>query len=185
MNLNLKLFILLAVLGYSHSSNSLEKIDDNEFINLCATEKYVIVLFSKLTLFCKNMRIAFVSILITFYYYCWIIWFLGKPECKDCETIENELIAIREDLVDSLNAWVVKIDNSNLVHLYNPSKEPSLVFVRHGVPLLYHGKINDELILHTFRENIEPAVRELDDSNFEHLTQAASGATTGDWFVLL
>lgn len=25
----------------------------------------------------------------------------------------------------------------------------------------------------------------LDDSNFEHLTQASSGATTGDWFVLL
>lgn len=23
----------------------------------------------------------------------------------------------------------------------------------------------------------------LDDSNFEHLTQAATGATTGDWFV--
>jgi len=23
----------------------------------------------------------------------------------------------------------------------------------------------------------------LDDTNFEHLTQAASGATTGDWFV--
>ncbi len=23
----------------------------------------------------------------------------------------------------------------------------------------------------------------LDDSNFEHLTQASTGATTGDWFV--
>ncbi|OMJ80024.1 hypothetical protein SteCoe_19794 [Stentor coeruleus] len=29
----------------------------------------------------------------------------------------------------------------------------------------------------------ENAVVELDDSNFEHLTQAATGATTGDWFV--
>lgn len=94
-------------------------------------------------------------------------------------------MSVREDLVDSLNAWVVKIYNSNLVQIYSPAKEPALVFMRHGVPLLYSGDINDELILHTFRENKEPNVRELDDSNFEHLTQAASGATTGDWFVLL
>lgn len=26
-------------------------------------------------------------------------------------------------------------------------------------------------------------VVELNDQNFEHLTQAATGATTGDWFV--
>jgi hypothetical protein len=25
----------------------------------------------------------------------------------------------------------------------------------------------------------------LDDSNFEHDTQASTGATTGDWFVML
>jgi hypothetical protein len=45
--------------------------------------------------------------------------------------------------------------------------------------------VNDELILHTFTENKEPTVRELSDDNFEHLTQASSGATTGDWFVML
>lgn len=79
----------------------------------------------------------------------------------------------------------MKIQNSNLVQIYSPSKEPALVFMRHGVPLLYHGEVNDDLILHTFRENKEPVVRELDDTNFEHLTQASTGATTGDWFVLL
>lgn len=31
--------------------------------------------------------------------------------------------------------------------------------------------------------NEPSAVIELDDSNFEHLTQATTGATTGDWFV--
>ena len=25
----------------------------------------------------------------------------------------------------------------------------------------------------------------LDNANFEHLTQAATGATTGDWFIML
>jgi len=27
-------------------------------------------------------------------------------------------------------------------------------------------------------------VRELTDASFEHLTQAATGATTGDWFIM-
>jgi hypothetical protein len=33
--------------------------------------------------------------------------------------------------------------------------------------------------------NREKITRDLNDFNFEHDTQAASGATTGDWFVLL
>lgn len=110
---------------------------------------------------------------------------LAKPNCNECDVLEDELISIREELVDTLNAWVVKIHNSNLVQIYDATKEPALVFFRHGVPLLYHGAINGELILHTFTENKEPTVRELNDNNFEHLTQAATGATTADWFVLL
>lgn len=37
----------------------------------------------------------------------------------------------------------------------------------------------------TFTENKAPTVKELTDDTFEHLTQASSGATTGDWFVML
>lgn len=109
----------------------------------------------------------------------------GKKDCEICDNYENELIALREDLVDSLNAWVVKAIQSPMVRLYSPTKEPALVFFRHGIPLLYDGPINDELILHTLTDNKEPIVKELVDDNFEHLTQAASGATTGDWFVML
>lgn len=43
----------------------------------------------------------------------------------------------------------------------------------------------DEEILATFTKNKEPVVKELTDDTFEHLTQASSGATTGDWFVML
>lgn len=32
-------------------------------------------------------------------------------------------------------------------------------------------------------ETVEPII--LNDENFEHLTQASTGATTGDWLVLL
>ena len=45
---------------------------------------------------------------------------------------EDALGAVREDLVDSLNAWVVKATNSeNLRKLYNPDKPaPTVVFFR-------------------------------------------------------
>jgi hypothetical protein len=50
---------------------------------------------------------------------------------------------------------------------------------------LIPGAADEELIMHTFTDNKEPVVRELSDENFESLTQAASGATTGDWFIML
>lgn len=33
--------------------------------------------------------------------------------------------------------------------------------------------------------NRDPIVKELDDTSFEHLTQASTGATTGDWLIKL
>lgn len=45
--------------------------------------------------------------------------------------------------------------------------------------------MNDELILSFLVDNKDPCVRELNDDNFEHLTQVSTGATTGDWFILL
>lgn len=67
-------------------------------------------------------------------------FFLAKKDCPECDNYENELLNLREDLVDTLNAWVVKAVGSQLVRLYNPDKEPALIFFRYGVPLLYHGK---------------------------------------------
>nr|BAN20328.1 transmembrane protein, putative [Riptortus pedestris] len=113
-----------------------------------------------------------------------VVVLFTKPDCPECDKLESILINIREDLVDSLNAWVVKAESSYLVKLYDPSKEPSLVFFRHGVPLLYDGEYNEDLIVHVFSENKDPIVKELSDDNFELLTQAATGATTGDWFIL-
>lgn len=51
--------------------------------------------------------------------------------------------------------------------------------------ILCIGPVNEDLIFHTLTENKEPIVKELTDDTFEHLTQSASGATTGDWFVML
>lgn len=64
---------------------------------------------------------------------------IAKKDCEVCDNFENEIISLREDLVDSINAWVVKAVNSPMVRLYSPTKEPALVFFRNGNPLLYEG----------------------------------------------
>ncbi|CAK9800459.1 Thioredoxin domain-containing protein [Anthophora quadrimaculata] len=112
-----------------------------------------------------------------------VVLFTSK-DCEACDNYENEMIHLREDLVNSLSAWVVKAVDSQLLLLYSTDKEPVLVFFRHGMPLLYDGPLNDEEILTMFIENKEPTVKELTDDTFEHLTQASSGATTGDWFIM-
>jgi len=66
----------------------------------------------------------------------WCIYTIALKECEKCKKYEETLTQIREELVDSLNAWVVKVEGSNLVHIYNPAKEPTLVMFRHGIPLL-------------------------------------------------
>lgn len=150
----------------------------------------LIIILSLLFISVKNVKAASLEVvtddelLNLFKSEKYVVVLFTKRDCEQCDNFENELIHLREDLVDTLNAWVVKAVSSQLVRLYNPNKEPALVFFRHGVPLLYEGPANDELILHTFTENKEPIVRELSDDNFEHLTQASSGATTGDWFVM-
>uniref|UniRef100_A0A6M2DWL0 Putative thioredoxin domain-containing protein n=1 Tax=Xenopsylla cheopis TaxID=163159 RepID=A0A6M2DWL0_XENCH len=114
----------------------------------------------------------------------YVVVLFSNDKCKQCDEIEKELVNIRDDLVESLGSWVVKSMNSQLVRLYDPTKEPAIVFFRHGVPLLYEGTIHEDEILHYFMDNKDPLVKELADDSFEHLTQAATGATTGDWLVM-
>lgn len=108
-----------------------------------------------------------------------------KNNCDACDGLETHLYNLRNELKESIGARVVKAHNSQLVRLYSPTKEPAIVFFRHGVPLLYDGPANEDAIFMRFDENKSPVVRELADVNFEHLTQASTGATTGDWFIML
>ncbi|XP_055908145.1 thioredoxin domain-containing protein [Eupeodes corollae] len=112
-----------------------------------------------------------------------VIALFTKANCESCDELETVVENIQDDLKTHLSAVVVKSMNSHMTGIYNPSKEPALVYFRRGLPLLYHGPITEDDIMHTFSENRDPVVKELSDNNFEHLTQAATGATTGDWFV--
>lgn len=112
-----------------------------------------------------------------------VVVLFTKKNCKECDELEIILENIQNVLKENIGAVVVKAQNSHMVNLYDPSKEPALIYFRRGMPLLYHGEPNGEEIMQLFNENREPIVKELSDENFEHLTQAATGATTGDWFV--
>jgi len=93
---------------------------------------------------------------------------------------------MREDFESQLDAKVLKLESSQLQRIYDIQKsEAALVFLRKGVGLLYpsDGVDTADDIFDFFSENREPIVKELDDSNFEHLTQASTGSTTGDWLV--
>ncbi|XP_017052531.1 uncharacterized protein LOC108095785 isoform X2 [Drosophila ficusphila] len=112
-----------------------------------------------------------------------VVVLFNKNNCQQCLEYENVVTKIHPQLKETLSAIVVQSVDSNLVSIYDPSKEPALVFFRRGIPILYHGEVNDDEILDFFYDNLEPAVKELSDDNFEHLTQASTGATTGDWFI--
>lgn len=117
---------------------------------------------------------------------CVVVLFRSE-NCPACDELESQLLSIREDLVDTLNAWVIKVESSSFVTNFTlakePHKTPRVVFFKHGVPMLYDGPSNEEFMLDTFTQNQEPNVVDLNDDSFEHLTQVSTGATTGDWFV--
>jgi hypothetical protein len=74
--------------------------------------------------------------------YFFFYFFTAQRDNEASEKLEKVVTGLREDLVDTLGAWVVKVEGSHMARLYNPlaPNQPCLVFFRHGVPLLYHGK---------------------------------------------
>ncbi|XP_050432205.1 uncharacterized protein LOC126840481 [Adelges cooleyi] len=151
-------FLLFAIccslFSQTTCGQTLGAVSDEELLELFRSENYVLVLFT-------------------------------LRDCQECKQYEDVLTQVREELVDALSAWVVKVEGSNLVHIYDPTKEPSLIMFRHGVPLLIpeEDALNYDGLLEMLLVNRDPIVKELDDNSFEHLTQASTGATTGDWFI--
>merc|ERR1719427_1622381 len=105
-----------------------------------------------------------------------------------CEEFEGELSSIREDMIDVMDGdgWGVQLLDSPLGDHYAVGKtdQPIIVMFRNGLPVIYDGPANEEVMLETLTRYKEPGVQELTDNTFEHLTQAATGATTGDWLVM-
>lgn len=150
------LLLVVALSTKSVVADNLETVGEEELNKLIAQEQYVIVLFTD-----------------------------EETKMERAEEFEGELATVREDLVDSLNAWVVKAHNHPIKKQLLPTAgpEPTIAFFRNQIPVLYDGPANEEEMLEIIYRSKEPCVRELTDTSFEHLTQASTGATTGDWFV--
>lgn len=150
------LLLVLGCLGCRTQADDLQLVEDSELQKLISEEKYVVALM------CTSAN------------------------TERCEEFEGELASIREDLIDALeDGWVVKLVDSKMWHFFAFSNEqPIVVFLRSGMAVLYDGPANEEVMLDSLVQYREPCVQELTDNTFEHLTQASTGATTGDWFVL-
>ncbi|XP_071479347.1 dnaJ homolog subfamily C member 10-like [Diadema antillarum] len=61
---------------------------------------------------------------------------------------------------------------------------PSVYYVRDHTPILYIGDMNAQAIINWVEVTGKRIHVTLTDETFEHLTQAATGATTGPWLVL-
>lgn len=149
--------LLLVCLAAGALADSLQIVDEAELQKLSREEKFVVALL------CTTAN------------------------TERCEELEGELASIREDLIDSLDGdgWVVKlVDSQAWQHFAFSNEQPLVVFLRNGMPVLYDGPANEEIMLQSLVQSREPSVQDLTDNTFEHLTQASTGATTGDWFVL-
>ncbi|XP_023932042.1 uncharacterized protein LOC106180614 [Lingula anatina] len=117
-----------------------------------------------------------------------MVVYFYTDDCTECERQLSELEKIATALDDSVleGMPVVKVKSVQTAAKYGVSKFPSLVYFRSSYPMLYGGDaVMAEDVFPWLERNVEVVTRELTDEDFEHLTQAATGATTGDWFVSL
>lgn len=105
--------------------------------------------------------------------------------CTECVEVEQILNAKQAELGDDYGVGVVKVVNKPVIEeRYGVTSRPALVFFRKSVPAFFDGPFNPDSILEWVATSLEPTLKTLDDNSFEHLTQAATGATTGNWLVV-
>lgn len=105
-------------------------------------------------------------------------------KCTDCVEAEVLLGGMSKQLEDNLGILVVRLRKPDLRSQYGIKKVPALVYIRKNKAALYDGAFEIDSLYGWLQENMEPMTVDLDDHSFEHLTQASTGATTGDWLVI-
>ncbi|ELT96792.1 hypothetical protein CAPTEDRAFT_225130 [Capitella teleta] len=104
----------------------------------------------------------------------------SDPKCVESMN-EVDLVAPNA-MLEGLK--VTKLMDSSLAVEYGIKTTSALVLFRKGIPILFDADhIEHQDIIYWMEQNRESAVQTLTDENFEHLTQAVTGATTGDWFI--
>jgi len=107
-----------------------------------------------------------------------------ENECQACKDAELEVAQLAASMSDSLlEVTFVRMVGTEIPQQYGITDKPAILFYRHSKPLIYDGPREAAALEEWISFNKEQALKSLNDDNFEHLTQAASGATTGDWLV--
>jgi len=154
MIMKLLLPLLAGLFLTATSAEELQTVDEAEFVKLISEETYVVALF------CPSSSL------------------------ERCEEFEGELTSIREDMIDTLDgdAWVVKLLDSPFVDEYAVGKtdQPVIVMFRKGLPVIYDGPANEEVMLETLVRFQLPGVQDLTDTTFDQVTRP----TAGDWLVM-
>ncbi|GFR16419.1 thioredoxin domain-containing protein [Trichonephila clavata] len=104
--------------------------------------------------------------------------------CTECVEAEVLLGGMSKELEDNLAILVLRVKEQALKSRYGIKKVPALAFIRDNKTAIYDGQFEFDALYYWMQDNRQPLTVDLDDSNFEHLTQAATGATTGDWLVV-
>ncbi|XP_018012726.1 uncharacterized protein LOC108669821 [Hyalella azteca] len=136
---------------------NLEVVSEAELQQLVLDEKYVLVLFSR-----------------------------GEKCTAGCDTLEKQLLRVREEIVEALGAWVVRCHAPDTqIHWGGSRDTETIIFIRNTKPMIVSSSFSDdEELLNYLLANKESNVKSLNDATFEHETQASTGATTGDWLVV-
>ncbi|CAF2126379.1 unnamed protein product [Rotaria magnacalcarata] len=120
-----------------------------------------------------------------------VIVFVDKQQCNSesddtCRQQRSQLEQIRH-LCTSANIQFAISTNITIAEKYFNiyGSLPKLCFLRNGFPVIYSGLLsNMDSLQEWLSEARERLTHVLDDKSFEHDTQASTGSTTGDWFIL-
>ncbi|XP_063437090.1 uncharacterized protein LOC134718473 isoform X1 [Mytilus trossulus] len=156
------LLLLFFVFSLCHVINSsdVKQVTTQEFRETIEKEKYVLVLF----------------------YY-------DTATCTRCADAEKEIEKVQTPEMFDQEIVKVKCDDPGTAVKYGVHTVPQLIFFRKASPALYEIPEDTRIILWEdvtlWLDNAKKiATQTLYEDSFEHLTQASTGATTGDWLVI-
>ncbi|XP_077993660.1 protein disulfide-isomerase A6 homolog isoform X2 [Glandiceps talaboti] len=96
----------------------------------------------------------------------------------------TEIAKVANKLKDDKEVVVGLVTDPELHLEHGVASTPTVIYFRERFPILYTDELQADAIVNFVNENLVPSSQPLTNENFEHLTQASSGATTGDWLVL-
>ncbi|XP_071942295.1 uncharacterized protein [Antedon mediterranea] len=107
----------------------------------------------------------------------------GSPNCQKCKEFQKEYEKLSHILIGE-GIGIYRVDDATLTRQYGVPRLPTLIYFRsEGLPVMYFGELDGYAIAQWVDSNTNQITVNLFDDTFEHLTQASTGATTGNWMV--